>query len=163
MTTFAQTESQYSNNSKDLHGYKQNIMSMLLGNPLVTEAIDPNVEPSEMPYRNIFPYCSVSHTITETKNYILIEASMPEPFVGNSRYSEINLVITVVCHDANMKTDYGMTRPDYIGAEIENMLDGNTHIGLGAVEIVANVEGAWSERHCYRKLTFKIKRLKRSC
>lgn len=162
MTTTNETESQYINNSKDLHGYKQNIMAMILGNQLITEAIDPNMEPGEMPYQNIFPYCCVSHTVTDTRNYILIEASMPEPF-RNSRYSEINLIVTVICHDEMMKTDHGMTRPDYIGAEIERMLDGNTKIGLGEVEIIANVEGVWSERHCYRKLTFKIKRIRQRC
>lgn len=162
MTTTNETGSQYVNNSKDLHGYKQNIMAMILGNQLITEAIDPNMEPGEMPYQNIFPYCCISHTVTDTRNYILIEASMPEPF-HNSRYSEINLIVTVVCHDEMMRTDYGMTRPDYIGAEIEKMLDGNTQIGLGEAEIIANVEGAWSERHCYRKLTFKVKRIKSRC
>lgn len=162
MTTTNEAGSQYVNNSKDLHGYKQNIMAMILGNQLITEAIDPNMEPGEMPYQNIFPYCCVSHTVMDTRNYILIEASMPEPF-RNSRYSEINLIVTVICHDEMMKTDHGMTRPDYIGAEIERMLDGNTNIGLGEVEIIANVEGAWSERHCYRKLTFKIKRIRQRC
>lgn len=157
------TESQYSNNSKDLHGYKQNIMAMILGNKLITDALDPNIEPSEMGYVNVFPYCSVANTVVETKNYILIEASMPEPYVGNSRFSEINLIITVICHDDNMRTEYGMTRPDYIGAEIERMLDGNTTIGIGEIETIANVEGAWSDRHCYRKLTFKIKRIKSYC
>lgn len=145
-------------NSKQIAEYKQKIIASILENKELTDIIDSNIDASELPYNNIFPFGKIPGAVDEAKAYITIEVSMPNVSTANYFFKEIVIVLNIVCHDDLMKVEgLGMTRIDAIGIALEDLFSGSNDFGFGEVELVSNVEGAWTERHSYRQLRFRTK------
>lgn len=138
--------------------YKQQVVSTILADKKITDALDPNVETGELLYNNIFPFGKIPGTIDEAKSYITIEVSIPKVSTVNRFFKEVLLTLTVIVHDDLMKTDYGMTRLDYLGIALEELFNQKAlqGLGIGKLELVSNIEGAWTDKHSYREIRFRF-------
>ncbi len=139
----------------ELYEYKRKVISAMMSDEAIVEALDADVDASELIYDRIFPYGVVPDTQLEANCYITVEITMPQVSTVNYFFKDVLLVINVVCHNDIMKTEYGIPRHDYIAAKICELLNFSTDLGYGELQLVSNTEGAFSERHSGRTMRFK--------
>lgn len=143
----------------ELYEYKRKVINKLLESEDIINGLDTDLEPSEITYRNIFPYGAIPYTLTDAGSYITVEITMPQVSTVNYFFKDVLLVINVICHNDVMRTDFGIPRHDYLSAKICALLNGTTEFGYGEMELVSNTESVFSERHSGRTMRFKTKEL----
>lgn len=144
--------------NRELYEYKRKVVEKLLDDNEIVEGLNAQeLEPSELMYRNIFPFGVISDTELDAKCFITVEVTMPQVSTVNYFFKDVLLVINVVCHNDLMRTKYGIPRHDYLSAKICEILNGSTDFGYGEVELVSNTENAFSERHAGRTMRFQAK------
>lgn len=139
----------------ELYNYKRKVITALLEDDSIVEALNSDVESSELVYENIFPFGVIPNTQMDAKCYITVEITMPQVSTVNYFFKDVLIVINVICHNDLMRTDYGIPRHDYIAAKICELLNFSTDLGYGELQLVSNTEGAFSERHSGRTMRFK--------
>lgn len=141
--------------NSELYNYKRAVITAILGQDDIVEALNADVDSSELVYSHIFPFGVIPYTQMETKCYITVEITMPQVSTVNYFFKDVLIVINVICHNDIMRTDYGIPRHDYISAKICELLNFSTDLGYGELQLVSNTEGAFSERHSGRTMRFK--------
>lgn len=149
-------------NSRELCEYKQKVVNKILETDSIIEGLASTDDPSELLYNNIFPHGYIPGTTDEAKCYITVEVTMPQVSTANYFFKDVLLVITVISHIGLMRTDYGMPRTDYLAVEIDKLLNDNTEMGVGKMELISNIESMFNERHCCRVLRFQTQELSKS-
>ena len=140
----------------ELYEYKQKVVSLLSSSTEITEALNSDVDDSELVYSNIFPYGKNPETQTDSKCYITIQVTMPQVSTKNYFFKDVLLIVQVICHDDLIRADeYGMPRTDYLSAKICALLNGNVDFGYGEMELVSNTEGPFAERYYHRTRRFQ--------
>lgn len=140
----------------ELYKYKQQVVSLLCSSVEITEALNSDVDDSELVYNNIFPFGKLPDTQTDAKCFITIQVTMPQVSTKNFFFKDVLLIVQVICHDDLMRADeYGMPRADYLSVKICELLNGNTDFGYGEMQLVSNVEGPYAERYYSRTMRFQ--------
>lgn len=102
------------------------INSQSIANAIQNKHVD--VLPAdEMLYDNIFPYFYTPDKTKETKTYITIE-SYPLT-IKDKIIKKLAIDIAVFCHKSIMHYN-GMTRVDFLRAEIDSLINGKTNLGI---------------------------------
>ena len=141
--------------NSELYNYKRKVISAILENEEIVEALNSEADPSELVYECLYPFGVIPDTQMEAKCFITVEITMPQVSTVNYFFKDVLIVINVICHNDLMRTDYGIPRHDYISAKICEMLNFSTDLGYGELQLVSNTEGAFSERHSGRTMRFK--------
>lgn len=141
--------------NSELYNYKRAVISAILEQDDIIEALDSEADSSELVYECIFPFGVIPDMQMDAKCYITVEITMPQVSTVNYFFKDVLIVINVVCHNDLMRTDYGIPRHDYISAKICELLNYSTDLGYGELQLVSNTEGAFSERHSGRTMRFK--------
>lgn len=142
--------------NRELYEYKQKVIEQMLEVPDIIEALNSELDPSELIYKNIFPHGVITPMQDEAKCYITVEVTMPQVSTVNRFFKDVLLVINVICHNDLMQApEYGIPRHDYLSAKICELLNGSTAFGFGEMQLVSNTENAFSERHSGRTMRFQ--------
>ena len=127
---------------KELGQYKQLIMLKLLESQDICKAVYYQTEnfldladiedPTEIVYKNIFPHSFVPEVDDTAKTYLAIHFKR---FRSINNYFKSGLIyVSVFTHKSLFKTNYGVTRIDFLLNKIDECLNGLRGIGLGELE-----------------------------
>lgn len=84
-----------------------------------------DVDPGSLVYENIFPTKYVPNVNEDAKSYICMGFSY-KPTKSDGRYYTFSYVtFYLFCHKSLVRTDYGMTRPDYMLSRIDEFMLGS--------------------------------------
>ena len=151
---------------KDIGRYKQHLMSLLIHNSEIVEAIDSKEfkDPEDLVYTHIFPYLRNPKIQDQARCMITMSVEVPKVSTKNYFFKDMLLYINIVCHQDLMKTDYGATRIASLSGLIDEELNGRKDFGNVALELVSNTEGATTNDFCFRNMRFKSSEInKPSC
>ena len=142
---------------KDIPKYKQKLVSLLIHNSEIVNAIDSKEfsDPEDLMYTHIFPYLRNPKIQDQARCMITLSIDVPKVSTKNYFFKDMLLIVNIVCHQDLMKTDYGATRIDYISGLIDEELNGRKDFGNNALELVSNIEGALTNDFCFRSMRFK--------
>jgi len=147
-------------NSAEIYEFKQTIVKELIKSDTIVEGIHGlNDDGSQMtgdqlPYKYILPYGFIPSMLDETGCYITVEVGMPNISVVNDVYKDVIIILTIISHRDMMRTDYGMTRVDYLAIEIDKLLNQRDHIGTTSLKLRSNIEGYVDPVHPCRTMKF---------
>lgn len=152
--------------SFSIETYKFNLCRELINSPEIVRGIDSSVEdvyvPDDLNYKNIFPYIHVDKTQTLTDCYILFDVDFPSINKANQSFSEVRLVMWILCHIDKIKfKGYNGTRIDFLADEVGKLLDGSKEFGAGGkLEMLSNVGRILNDKYLYRELQFRTTELR---
>lgn len=155
-------------NSNEITRYKQQLMSLIIGNEkivnLINEAEVTEENAEDLINSNIFNYIRIPDAPEEEKTYICIEVDIPNMRYSSSNklFKELILTVYIITHERLMSTIEGGTRTDLISAELDTMLTGYKGIGFTAIECVSNVSNGIGVKHRCRIMTFATQDLIKS-
>ena len=138
----------------DVIKYKNKIISKLIDIPdIFTYIKNTDIsKPSDMIYKNVFPYMKIPDTTTVVKNYICFDFNARSSNY-NDLYKNINITISVICHESDIKTAYGC-RHDVLGSIILENFNWSNFLGL-ELELYSDMESILEKEYHVRTLQFK--------
>jgi hypothetical protein len=146
----------------DISAYKMNLLRDIINCPEIISGIDSQSqkviksEPDSLIYENIFPFLAIENTQTRADAYILLAVDVINPNKGNKFFKDMRITVWVFCSSARMRMDnQNAARIDYISAEVEKLLAGQTKYGYGVLELISNRELIYDPKYQYRELVFK--------
>lgn len=139
----------------ELYEYKRKVIAAILDSEDIIQGLNADCDPSELMYNNVFPFGVVAPVQSEAKCLITVEITMPQVSTVNYFFKDVLIVVTVICHNDLMRTDFGIPRHDYVSAKICELLNGSTEFGYGEIQLVSNTEGVFTEQHSGRVMRFK--------
>ena len=89
-------------------------------------------DPSELIYTQVYPYKRVPDNIADALTFITLNFTRYRPVGAHFKSGIVEFNILV--HKANMKTDLGMLRTDYIASEIDILMNQERGLGIGKAE-----------------------------
>lgn len=131
----------------------------------------------ELVYTHIFPYHQNPETIEKVITFLTIQVHIPKPYDRNKTWVVPKLEIWVFSHHSHMKVNnipkITDNRNDYISKLLDKKFNGRDTLGgskndkynlhlYGKLDLVANVEGAFSKDFLYRQLIFEMKDINNS-
>lgn len=126
----------------ELSEYKNTIIDRLLQSEELTKALkysendflaQPSVDdPSQLIYKNIFPYRFIPEANILKETFITI--SFRKYRLVNSRFKSGYIYLNVFTHRDLFQTVYGCTRVDYLLTKIDELLNQQRGIGMGKLE-----------------------------
>ncbi|WP_168122025.1 hypothetical protein [Paenibacillus sp. HB172176] len=129
---------------QEIYEYKNLVISKILESSEIVKALyyentdylDQNdlEDPSVLIYNNVFPHRFIPDNTT-TSN-IFLTASYKKITMVNNRYIVGNLVLEVFTTSELLRTDYGMTRIDFIMNKINDLLNSQKGVGIGKLEFI---------------------------
>ena len=143
-------------NSSGITKYKNSIISDLINNQEIVDAID-SEDSENLIYQNIFPYQYVPDLADKVITYITMTVDIPT-VSKNAIWAYPRLTLYVISHQNHMKLDLpsiSTTRNDYISGLIDEMLNGSDKYGYGRLELLSNIESSLNSTFKYRQLVFK--------
>lgn len=169
-------------NSSLINDIKRAVISELVNDESIFYAINsPDItsldEADKLVYSHIFPYHKNPETITKTITFLTIQVHIPKTYDKNNTWVIPRLEIWILSHDQHMKVDnipkISDNRNDYISKLIDKKFNGRTSLGIsnnadnnlslyGKLDLVSNVEGAFSTEFLYRQMIFETKDLNNS-
>ena len=123
-------------------------------------------------YTHIFPYHQNPETIDTVITFITIQVHVPKPYsyMRSKTWVAPNLEIWIFSHNKHMEVNnipkISDNRNDYISKLLDQKFNGRDTLGgskkdennlhlYGNLELVANVEGAFSKDFLYRQMVFE--------
>ena len=169
----------YLANSTIVSDLKKAVIRELITDENIFLAIDsPNIidtkHSDELVYKHIFPYHKNPETITETITFLTIQVHIPRPYDRNKTWVTPKLEIWIITHDSHMKVEnipkVSDNRNDYISKLLDKKFNGRDTLGnykndknnfhlYGKLDLVSNIEGAFSQDFLYRQMIFEMKDL----
>jgi hypothetical protein len=169
-------------NSSLVSDLKNAIIKEITHDEALFYAIDsPNVksidDADELVYSHIFPYNKNPETITEVITFLTIQVHIPKTYDRSNTWVTPRLEIWILSHDDHMKVNnipkVKDNRNDYISKLLDKKFNGRDTFGTssktennvhlyGKLELVSNVEGAFSKNFLYRQMIFEMKDLNAS-
>lgn len=131
----------------------------------------------ELVYTHIFPYHQNPETIEKVITFLTIQVHIPKPYDRNKTWVVPKLEIWVFSHHSHMKVNnipkITDNRNDYISKLLDKKFNGRDTLGgskndkynlhlYGKLDLVTNVEGAFSKDFLYRQLIFEMKDINNS-
>lgn len=131
----------------------------------------------ELIYKHIFPYHQNPETVDKVITFLTIQVHIPKTYDRNKTWVVPRLEIWVFSHNGHMKVDnipkVSDNRNDYISKLLDKKFNGRDSLGgskdekynvklYGKLDLVSNVEGAYSKDFLYRQLIFEMKDLNNS-
>lgn len=128
-------------------------------------------------YTHIFPYHQNPETIEKVITFLTIQVHIPKPYDRNKTWVVPRLEIWVFSHHSHMKVNnipkITDNRNDYISKLLDKKFNGRDTLGgskndkynlhlYGKLDLVSNVEGAFSKDFLYRQLIFEMKDINNS-
>ena len=120
----------------------------------------------ELVYTHIFPYHQNPETIEKVITFLTIQVHIPKPYDRNKTWVVPKLEIWVFSHHSHMKVNnipkITDNRNDYISKLLDKKFNGRDTLGgskndkynlhlYGKLDLVTNVEGAFSKDFLYRQ------------
>ncbi len=119
----------------ELSKYKIELMKRLCLNSKIQSLIllsESQNQGKEMMYKYIFPYAFVPDTVTNSSTFICFDLEVQR--VQNRTFKDINILFWIFTHHSLMRTSEGI-RTDVLANEVDKILNGNSDLGLGTVEL----------------------------
>ena len=127
---------------KELGKYKQLIVFKLLESQDICKALNYQTEnflelddiedPTELIYNNVLPHMFVPYVDDTAKTYLSVHF---KKFKSISKSFKSGLIyVSVFTHKSLFKTNYGVTRIDFLLNKVDEILNGMRGIGLGELE-----------------------------
>jgi hypothetical protein len=140
----------------DVVKYKNKIMNKLCSIPdIVTLINNPEItqnNPDQMKNVNIFPYMKIPNITLSVKNYICF-AFDARSSNYNDLYKNVNITISAICHESDIKTAWG-NRYDVLGGVILESFNWSNFLGL-ELELYSDTESILEKEYHMRTLQFK--------
>ncbi|WP_239327176.1 MULTISPECIES: hypothetical protein [unclassified Paenibacillus] len=114
----------------------------------------PDISASQLLYHNVFPYQHPIDSTTSPASYLTV--SFKNMKLVNSTFSSGLLYIHTLVHKDLMKTDYGALRTDYIISLIDELMNGQTGLGMGKLEFNRMDELALKSGYIDLYVSYKI-------
>lgn len=169
-------------NSSIISDLKKAIIRELINDEEIFYAIDsPDItsleDADKLVYKHIFPYHKNPETITDTITFLTIQVHIPKTYDRNKTWVVPRLEIWILSHDRHMKVEnipkISDNRNDYISKLLDKKFNGRDSFGVskdeknnihlyGKMDLVSNVEGAFSKDFLYRQMIFEMKDLNNS-
>lgn len=169
-------------NSSLVSDLKKAVIAELINDESIFYAIDsPHISKpenaDELIYKHIFPYHKNPETITETITFLTVQVHIPKTYDRNNTWVVPRLEVWILSHDAHMKVNnipkISDNRNDYISKLLDKKFNGRDTLGVskndknnlhlyGKLDLVSNVEGAFSKEFLYRQMIFEMKDLNNS-
>jgi hypothetical protein len=140
----------------DVTKYKNKIMNKLCSIPdIVTLVNNPDitlVNSDKMKNTNIFSYMKIPNTTLSVKNYICFDFNARSSNY-NDLYKNVNITISVICHETDIMTAWG-NRYDVIGGVIIDNFNWSNFLGF-ELELYSDTESILEKEYHMRTLQFK--------
>lgn len=119
----------------------------------------------------MFRYHQNPNTLTEAITFLTVQVHIPSTYDSNKTWVLPRIEIWVISHEKCMNVDnipkISANRNDYISQLIDLKFNGRESIGIGCnkvkffgkLQLISNVEGAYSNNYLYRQLIFETKDL----
>ena len=169
-------------NSSIITKMKRNVISEIINDETFFYAInspdytDPNYA-DDLIGTHIFGYHQNPNTLNKTITFLTIQVHIPKTYDTNKIWVLPQLEIWVISHEKCMVVDnipkITDNRNDYISKLLDLKFNGRDSIGTsmnsqdnlnlyGKLDLISNVEGAYSTDYLYRQLIFEAKDLNNS-
>lgn len=142
---------------KELGQYKSTILTKIIGCEDLMKAIVYNVpnfldEPpvpdvGDQIYNRLWPFKYVPKTVEEEKTFITMSFTGFRPVKRVFKASKIYFY--VFTHNNLMRTDYGMTRVDFIQSELDDLFNETTELGIGRLEFAGLDDFIFENNHLF--------------
>lgn len=97
----------------------------------------PDVEPASLLYENIFPTKFVPNVHEDVRSYICMGFQYSKSKSSNFYYCVSEVTFYMFCHKTIVRTEYGMTRPDFMLAHVDSFMHRRrSNEWLGEIEFV---------------------------
>lgn len=169
-------------NSAIINDLKQAVIREIVNDENFYYAIDsPKISSVEdrdkLTEYNIFSYNQNPEIITDALTFLTLQVHIPKTYDRNNTWVVPRLEIWIYSHTEHMKVDnvpkITANRNDYIAILLDKKFNGRETLGgnkndkynlhmFGRMNLVHNVEGAFSKTFLYRQLIFELKDLNRS-
>lgn len=115
----------------------------------------------------IFNYHQNPNTINTVGTFITIQVHIPDSYYNKVKsFVSPTIEIWIISHEKHMIVDnipkITENRNDYLSKLIDNKLNGRFDIGIGGLELKANIEGSFQKDYLYRQMIFECTDLNQS-
>lgn len=166
-------------NSSIITKMKDKVISEIINDETLFYAInspeykDPNYA-DDLIGTHIFRYHQNPNTLNKTITFLTIQVHIPKTYDSNKTWVLPRLEIWIISHEQCMNVDnipkITANRNDYISQLLDLKFNGRDSIGVssdpkdnlnlyGKLDLVSNVEGAYSTDYLYRQMIFETKDL----
>ena len=143
---------------------KNKIIKELIKDEAIIKGIDPiNIglhNSEKLINKYIFNFSQNPNTIHDVETFITVETNINNRHFGNNRYVDSTVEIWIISHEVHMVVDnftkVNENRNDYLSRLIDNKFNGSRNIGIGTLELTANIEGSIQHSWLYRRLIFEV-------
>ena len=150
-------------NSSIIGESKKKIIKEFIKNTEIIQAIDShkiNMNQSEkLIGTHIFDYNQNPFTLQDSDTFITVQVHIPDTYYRSKPFVKPQIEIWIISHERHMKVDnipkITQNRNDYISELIDNMLNGRNDFGIGVINLIVNIEGAFQQDYAYRKMVFE--------
>lgn len=152
-------------NSSVISTAKNKIIKEFIKDDDIVKAIGcaDGVSAEELIGKHIFDYHQNPHTLNTVQTFITIQVHIPEPMgYYNTNYTFVHptVEIWIISHEQHMNVDdvpkVKVNRNDYLSMLIDSKLNGRSDLGgLGKLDLIYNIEGAFQSNYLYRTMLFK--------
>lgn len=143
---------------------KNKIIKKMIKDENIIAGIDPvNIDISnseKLINKYIFNFNQNPNTINDVETFITVLANINNRHFGNNRYVDCTIEIWIISHEDHMYADNIVksteNRNDYLARLIDKKFNGTREIGIGTLELTANIEGSIQQNWMYRRLIFEV-------
>ena len=142
---------------KELGPYKNTILATIIQNENLMKALVHNVpnfldlspvdSPADQIYDRLWPFKYVPKVVEEEKTFITLSLTGFKPVKRVFKASKI--FFYVFTHNELMKTDYGMTRVDFIQSELDTLFNESNELGIGSLEFAGLDDFIFETNHLF--------------
>ena len=146
----------------NLVGYRDSIMSQLISSTglasLCKNATITEEETEKLIWNNFIPMLFLDNTIEKTEAYIMYDIESKGDRTMANKFEDITLYFQIYCHKDIIKAcNNQCTRIDAIIAEIMNLFDEKTTLGIGYnIKVADSILNTANVKYVGRQLTFKV-------
>ena len=152
-------------NSSIISAAKNKIIKELIKDEAIVQAIGcaDGLSAEELVGNHIFDYHQNPNTLKNVQTFITVQVQIPEPMgYYNTNYTFVHptVEIWIISHEKHMKVDnipkVKVNRNDYLSMLIDDKFNGRSDIGgIGKLDLIYNLEGAFQSNYVYRTMLFK--------
>ncbi len=137
---------------------KRLIKEKLYSDPDIIEALhNPDLNPEEPDTyvnKNIFDFIRLPGTTTDVSNFICFDIKQERRSYTNEVIKQQKYIFTILCHENDIETPYGMSRHDLLGYLIRDIFNYSNMFGTQIIES-SNVPGITDAKYSSRTITFE--------
>lgn len=149
------------NNTSNLIRIKNHLLEIFLSNEDLLRALhhpiyslEENLNKDLFRYTSIFPFLSIPLDKSDVKNYLCFELNFVSVPRGNDKLAKLQLVVRIISHKDDIRTDWGIPRTDLLDMIISEEIDWTNRFGSTFVKIQDN-GGIFSSGYFYRDLIYE--------